>query len=81
VEPTEETIADGSYPIARDLFIYVNADNVEESPALEAFVDYYLTSEGLAAVADAGYVDLPDEEVQASVDAWEAKETGTREGS
>jgi phosphate transport system substrate-binding protein len=80
VEPTEETISDGSYPIARDLFIYANAANVEENPALEAFVDYYVTDEGLASVADAGYVDLPDEEVQASIDAWEAKETGTREG-
>jgi phosphate transport system substrate-binding protein len=80
IEPTEETIADGSYPIARDLFVYVNAANVEDKPELEAFIDYYLTDEGLSTVSKAGYVDLPDEEVQASIDAWEAKETGTREG-
>ncbi len=79
VEPTEETIADGSYPIARDLYIYVNASNVEEKPELEAFVDYYLTDEGLASVSAAGYVDLPEEEVQASIDAWASRETGTRE--
>jgi phosphate transport system substrate-binding protein len=79
VEPTEETIADGSYPISRDLFFYVNAANVEEKPELEAFVDYYLTDEGLSAVSEAEYVDQPEEEIQASIDAWEARETGTRE--
>ena len=79
VEPTIETIADGSYPIARDLFVYVNAANVEENPALEAFIDFYLADEGLASVAEAGYVDQPEEEIQATIDAWESRETGTRE--
>jgi phosphate transport system substrate-binding protein len=79
VEPTEETIADGSYPIARDLYVYVNAADAEDE-SIAAFIDYYLSDEGLAAVADAGYVDQPAEEIQVSADAWEARETGTREG-
>ena len=80
VEPTEETIRDGSYPIARDLFIYVNAANAEENPAVAAYVDYYLSEAGLASVAEVGYVDLDDADLQESIDAWGARETGTREG-
>ncbi|MDQ3981541.1 MAG: substrate-binding domain-containing protein [Actinomycetota bacterium] len=80
VAPTIETIGDGSYPIARELFVYVNKTKAEENAALAAFVDYYLSEEGLASVAEAGYVDLPEEELQASIDAWSSMETGTREG-
>lgn len=80
VEPTPETISSGEYPIARDLFIYVNKQKMEENPALEAFVDFYLSDDGLASVGEVGYVDLAAEDVSASQSAWEAKETGTREG-
>jgi phosphate transport system substrate-binding protein len=31
VAPSTETIADGSYPLSRPLFIYVNADNAEST--------------------------------------------------
>lgn len=80
VEPTIETIASGEYPIARDLFIYVNAAKLEESPALEAYVDYYLSDEGMATVSEVGYVDLLDEDIEATRTVWENRETGTREG-
>lgn len=74
--PTPETISSGEYPIARDLYIYVNRSQMEEKPALEAFVDFYLSEEGLASVSEVGYVDLAEEDVQATIDNWEAKETG-----
>lgn len=80
VEPTPETAASGEYPIARDLFIYVNAEKMEQNPAVEAYVDYYLTDEGIASVHEVGYVDLADEDIQSTRDVWESKETGTREG-
>lgn len=80
VEPNEETISSGEYPIARDLYIYVNTAKMEENPAVAAYVDFYLSEAGLASVAEVGYVDLAAEDVQASLDAWAAKETGTREG-
>jgi phosphate transport system substrate-binding protein len=79
VAPTDETIADGSYPLARPLFIYVNVAKAEENPALAAYVDYYL-SDGIEAATEVGYVALPDDQLQESVDAWESRETGTREG-
>jgi phosphate transport system substrate-binding protein len=79
VAPSAETIADGTYPISRPLFIYVNKAKAEENEAVAAYVDFYLEA-GLDQVAEVGYVDLPEEDVTASRDAWKAKTVGTREG-
>jgi phosphate transport system substrate-binding protein len=73
VTPTVETIADGSYPFSRSLYIYVNTANAADNPAVASFVDLYLSDEGIASVADAGYVDLPEDRLQASRDAWAAR--------
>ncbi|MBW3662054.1 MAG: substrate-binding domain-containing protein [Actinobacteria bacterium] len=70
VTPTEETIQDGSYPLSRPLFIYVNADKLETSPALVDFVDFYLSETGQRAVADVGYVNVADETWQETLDRW-----------
>jgi phosphate transport system substrate-binding protein len=78
VAPTPETIADGTYPLSRPLFLYVNLASAEENPAVAAYIDFFL-GEGLDQVAEVGYVDLPEEEVTASREAWEAKTAGTRE--
>lgn len=80
VAPTPETIADGSFPIARPLFIYVSVPRLEENPALEAYIDFYMSDEGFASVSEVGYVDLEDGEIEATRQAWESRETGTREG-
>ncbi|MFA9429785.1 PstS family phosphate ABC transporter substrate-binding protein [Egicoccus sp. AB-alg2] len=70
VAPTDETIASGEYPLSRPLFIYVSQNRLEDNPALEAFVDFYVSDAGNQAVADAGYVQLPDEEWAAAGAAW-----------
>jgi len=70
VAPTTETIADGSYPLSRSLFIYVSANALADNPAVGAFVDLYLSDEGIASVAEAGYVDLPAERLEASRTTW-----------
>jgi len=70
VAPTEETIGDGSYPFSRSLYIYVSTVAAEENPAVASYVDLYLSEAGLATVADAGYVDLPADRIQATQDAW-----------
>jgi phosphate transport system substrate-binding protein len=72
VAPTDQTIADGSYPLARDLFVYVNLEQAETDPAVAAFVDDLLSDAGHVAVADAGYVALDDADWAESVDAWAA---------
>jgi phosphate transport system substrate-binding protein len=69
VAPTRETIADNSYPLSRALYIYVNNAKATASPAVKAFVDYYLQNMKQD-VADAGYVELPDDQIQATQQAW-----------
>lgn len=81
VSPDPETVASGEYPIARDLYIYVNTASLEDNPAVESYVDFYLSDDGLAAVSEVGYVDLADEDLEATRAVWEAKEVGTREAA
>lgn len=73
VAPTAETIASNEYPISRDLFIYVNADAAAENEAVAAFVDYYLSDEGIAAVEEAGYVALTAEALDETRAAWDGR--------
>ncbi|MGI9028828.1 MAG: substrate-binding domain-containing protein [Ilumatobacteraceae bacterium] len=70
VAPSEETISDGSYPFSRSLYIYVNTANAESNPAVASYVDLYLSPEGLATVAEAGYVDLPEDRITTTQEAW-----------
>ena len=72
VTPSEETVADESYPISRPLFIYPSIAAVDENPAVAPFVDYYV-SEGLSLAGEVGYVALTDEQSQATADAWEGR--------
>jgi len=76
VDDTPETIADGSYPISRPLFIYVDAAKAEQDPALEAFVDFYL-EDAIDAVSAVGYVDLAEEDLDATRERWASRTTGT----
>jgi phosphate transport system substrate-binding protein len=80
IEPTAEAIADGSYPISRPLFIYVNAAAADEDEAVAGYVDYYLSEEGIASVSEVGYVDLPADQLEATRATWEARTTGPQEG-
>lgn len=76
VTPTIETIADGSYPVSRALYIYVNNARAESNPALAGYVDFYLGDGYNEAVTKAfgnsGYVPLPADELSEVQAAWEA---------
>jgi len=65
VSPTIETIADGSYPVSRGLYIYVNNEKLESNPALRPFVEFMLSDGYVESVTKAfgesGYVPLPDD--------------------
>lgn len=80
VAPSDDAASSGQYPLARDLYIYVSGTRLAGNPALEAFVDYYLSEEGMGLVSPVGYVDLSAEELEATRSTWESKETGTSEG-
>jgi phosphate transport system substrate-binding protein len=78
VTPSDETIADNSYPISRPLFIYVNKAKAAENPALAAYVDLYLSDDGITSVSEVGYVDLAAEDLEATRALWEAKTAGSQ---
>ena len=65
VQPTVATIADGSYPLSRSLFIYVKKANLDVTPGLKAFVAEFVSD---AAGGRGGYlvgrglIPLTDEE-------------------
>ncbi len=73
VAPTTETIASGEYPMSRPLFIYVNTDEAAARPELAAFVDFYLSDEGIAAVSEADYVELTPEALDETRAAWDGR--------
>ena len=66
-----DTIASGEYPVSRSLYIYVNKAKAEANPALVAYVDYYMSDDGLGtAVSDVGYVNLTDDAKGATRANW-----------
>jgi phosphate transport system substrate-binding protein len=80
VVPDAETVAAGTYPISRDLYIYpeqgrINPASESYNPGLAPFVDYYLTEEGQDLVTWAGYVQLSPEALAETQAAWDAAKT------
>lgn len=72
VAPSADTVIDGTYSLARSLYIYVNPNKITENPALAPFVDYYLSDEGIASVTAVQYVALPADRLEAARTAWES---------
>ena len=70
VEPTDATINDGTYkPLSRPLFIYPNTVKAKASPALAAYIDFYLAN-AAALSAEVGYVPVPDTLAQQQLSNW-----------
>lgn len=71
VAPTPDTISSGRYPIARDLYLYVNTAKAETNPALAAFVGFYLAEGTLDAVLEeVPYVPLAADALAATRASW-----------
>ena len=76
VVPSDATVSDGSYPLARPLFIYVNTAALAEQPQVREFVRYYLSDEGIALVPQVGYTAIPAGELAQSRSDLEAAIAG-----
>jgi phosphate transport system substrate-binding protein len=71
VAPTAESVADGTYPRSRSLYIYVDKAKLQSNPALGAFVDMYVSDEGLnTAVQEVGYIPIPTERQDETRETW-----------
>ncbi|RZJ25829.1 MAG: phosphate ABC transporter substrate-binding protein [Brevundimonas sp.] len=68
VAPTVETIADGSYPLARSLYIYVKKQHIGVIPGLEQFVLEFMSDASAGRggyLQDRGLVPLPADQLAA----------------
>ncbi|HYC67138.1 substrate-binding domain-containing protein [Brevundimonas sp.] len=68
VAPSPATIADGSYPLARSLFIYVKKQHVGVTPGLREFVREFLSDAAAGRggyLQDRGLIPLPADELAA----------------
>ncbi len=75
VEPSKETILDGTYaPLSRPLYVYVATDALSR-PEVAALVRFMLT-DGVGLVDEVGYVSAPDNVYQEGLDKLEAAESG-----
>jgi len=72
VEPTEITAEDGTYPLARPLFIYSDAGIMIEKPQVATFIHFYLSFVN-EEIVDVGYFPASEAALQTSWDNfWEA---------
>jgi phosphate transport system substrate-binding protein len=78
VAPSVETIADGSYPLARPMFIYASAEALRR-PQVQRFVQFYLSNAARLA-RQVGYVPLPEDAYAAYAARMRTIETGTAFG-
>lgn len=78
VDPTAKTIKSGEYPLSRPLFIYVNAQDLKKSKAVEEFVSYYIAEQNLDKIVEvAKYVTLPSSLEAEARKQFEDRTTGT----
>ena len=76
VEPSMEAVLKGSYtPLARPIFIYVNAKSLAK-PEVKEFVEYYMQN-GAALAREVKYVPLPDSAYRTALQHVQKGKKGT----
>jgi phosphate transport system substrate-binding protein len=76
VEPSMEAVLKGTYtPLARPIFIYVNAKSLGK-PEVKEFVEYYMTN-GAALAKEVKYVPLPDSAYKTALQHVQKGKKGT----
>ena len=71
VTPDAETAESGEYPLARPLFIYSDANIMQEKPQVAAFIHFYLENVGNE-ILDVGYFPVSDAKLQEGLGAWQS---------
>lgn len=71
VEPTAESAESGEYPLARPLFIYSDAQIMQEKPQVASFILFYLNNVANE-ILDVGYFPVSDAKLQEGLDAWQS---------
>jgi phosphate transport system substrate-binding protein len=69
VAPTDVTAEDGSYPLARPLYIYSAVSILQEKPQVADFINYYLSYVN-DEIIDVGYFPASAEALDAARQTW-----------
>jgi phosphate transport system substrate-binding protein len=69
VAPTFETAEDGSYPLARPLYIYSDATIMHDKPQVAAYINYFLSNVD-SVIEEVGYFPASDAALSESKQAW-----------
>ena len=69
VTPDAQSAEDGSYPLARPLFIYSDASILMEKPQVAAYINFFLTFVN-EEIIDVGYFPASVDALQAAKQAW-----------
>ncbi|MFP3881403.1 MAG: substrate-binding domain-containing protein [Actinomycetota bacterium] len=67
IEPSEETVNDDTYPIARPLYMYTSNEVMADKPQVAEFMAYYLNNVN-DLIGEVGYFPAPDERLQEAAD-------------
>jgi len=74
IEPTDANVASGSYPLSRQLYIYVNSASVKK-PQVNAFVKFYLENAKRLS-GETGYLPLSDDSYKQATERYSKNVTG-----
>ena len=67
IAPNADSVNEGSYPIARPLYMYTDAGLIGDKPQVAEFIAYYLNNVN-DLIGEVGYFPAPDEALQDAAD-------------
>jgi len=67
VAPSADAATDGSYPLSRPLFMYVNANLLDE-PGVREYLEFVLSEDLREIITEVGYAALSDDEYDEAID-------------
>jgi phosphate transport system substrate-binding protein len=71
VEPSSQSVMDGSYPLRRSIYLYVaRAPKSEADPCVRELVRFVLSAQGQQIALDQGYFPLPLTEIARLLSKW-----------
>jgi phosphate transport system substrate-binding protein len=69
IEASKENVDNASYPLARPLYIYSDAQIMTEKPQVAAFINFFLTYVN-EEIENVGYFPASDEALSVGVESW-----------
>jgi phosphate transport system substrate-binding protein len=69
IEPSLESVNEGTYPLARPLFIYSDPSIIRSKPQVAAYINFFLTYVN-EEIIDVGYFPASDEALRQSKQNW-----------